>query len=128
MAAGLATAAEDDGAAGDNPFINFTRRHSKEVRDGGVEDISIGGKYLRGVLIDLDEIAFELCEAFGTLSLFFGAVTLAVTESPQVVTVDEEGVQDFAVPDVGFILSVRELAEGVIVLEKGPGRDDAAAE
>ncbi len=126
MAAGLAAASEDDGAAGVNPFVNLARRHSKKVGDGSVKEIAVGCKYFGGVLVDLGKISFELCEAFRAFSLFFCAVALAVTESPKVVAFNEEWVQDYLVPDIGFVLRVRELTEGVIVLEKGPQGDDAA--
>jgi hypothetical protein len=128
MAAGLAAASEDDGAAGVDPFINLARRHSKKVGDGSVKEIAVGCKYFGGVLVDLGKVSFELCEAFRALSLFFCSVALAVTESPKVVAFNEEWVQDFSVPDVGFVLRVRELTEAVIMLEERPGGDDTATE
>jgi hypothetical protein len=63
-AIGFPPAEEDDRFTRDDPFGDLVQGHGEQVCNGPVEQITIGGKDIMFILVEVNEVAFKLFETF----------------------------------------------------------------
>ena len=79
MASCLSAALEDDWSARDDPFVDVVRGKYEKISNMSIEYIFVRSKDFGLILVDLDQISFELCQAFGVLNLFVSTVSFTST-------------------------------------------------
>ena len=102
MASCLSAALEDDWSARDDPFVDIVRGKYEKISNRSIEYIFVGSKDFGLIPVDLDQIPFELCQAFGALNLFVSAMSFAITDGLKSVAFSKYRVEYFAVPGIGL--------------------------
>lgn len=95
---GFAATLKNDRPTRNDPLGYIAWLHSQEIIDCSIEEVAVGCKDLRFVLIQFLEVAFQLLQAFSFLLLTFCAVTLTIVKGPQGMKIDEHWIDYFPVP------------------------------
>jgi hypothetical protein len=74
----FSAAVHNDWASGLDPFLDVCRRKADQCGDRSVKDVSVGGKDLGFVAVQVMQVAFELLQSTGAFLSFFGPVTFTI--------------------------------------------------
>jgi hypothetical protein len=73
----------NDWVAGLDPFFDVRRGEAYQCGDWSVKDVSVGGKDLGFVLVQIMQVLFELLQSAGAFLSLLGPMTFTIPEGPQ---------------------------------------------